>query len=237
MLGSNGQVTKSGNTDQLAAPAPSGRRPRRALSGRFTAGHVVPLLAAVAAAVLVLAATRERAATELVALASRDIPPGAAVTSADLRWVPVRASEGAVASGLLQPQTLESGWVSRVAIASGSPVATGELRRGSPLGSGLGSMSLEVPVALADGGALAPGDRVDVISTASGQATYVATDLSVLAVASSRSGGVFSGIGTGTYYVTVAVDRATALRLAAAMGQPSGIGTGIEIVKSTGEGR
>lgn len=74
------------------------------------------------------------------------------------------------------------------------------------------------------------------ISASSGSAAYVATDLEVLAVAPSGAGGVLGGATASSYYVTVAVDRATALRLAAAMGA-SGVGGsgGIEVVRSTGE--
>lgn len=241
MLGSNGvtsavSAVSTVSSGPATAEAPSPLRGRRGLSGRLTAGHILPVLLAVVAAVLVLAATTDRSATELVAVSSRTIPAGSAVNASDVRWLPVHRSDGAVSAGLVDRADLAGAWVAAVRIPAGAPIARSEMTAGSPSGTGLGSMSLEVPPALADGGGIVPGDRVDVISTGSGAAVYVATGLEVLAVAPDAGTGVLaSGDGSG-YYVTVAVDRATALRLAAAMGQPqSGAGSGIEIVQSTGE--
>jgi Flp pilus assembly protein CpaB len=99
-------------------------------------------------------------------------------------------------------------------------------------------MSISVPVQQAAGGKIGPGDLVDVIvASGAGGAHYVAQGLRVLSVApTSAAGGVLGGLST-NYYVIVAVDKQTALHLAAALGLDSAGSTGaqIEIVRSTGE--
>lgn len=224
--------------DHGARTTPVDHRPsRRRVTSRLTVGHVAPVVLAVVAAVLVLGALKDRSATELVATARRPIPAGQAVTAGQIRWVPVHTSDGAVAAGLLDQPSLAEGWVTTVGVPAGEPIALSELAHGASAGLGLGAMSLEVPVSRADGGAIVPGDRIDVISASSGSAAYVATALEVLTVGPSGAGGVLGSAGPGNYYVTVAVDRATALRLAAAVGASSAGGSGgIEVVRSTGEG-
>jgi len=234
LLGSNvdtGQAT-AGRASALArADRPRSRRP---VGGRLSLGHVVPLALAVLAGVLVLAGLKDRSATESVAVATHSISAGQALTAADFRWVSVHRSDGSVVTGMINPSDAAGPWVAAVDIPSGAPVALSELTRSSPA-LGLGSMSIQVPPSHADGGALQPGDRVDVISAASGQAVYLATDLDVLAVDQTQ-GGVLGSVQDSSYYVTVAVDRTTALRLAAALGASSAGGAStVELVRSTGE--
>jgi len=190
---------------------------------------------AVLAGVLVLAGLKDRSATESVAVANQLIQAGQPVSGADVRWVTVHRTDGAAVGGLLDPSSLGGGWVAAVRISPGAPIAMGELTRASGT-AGLGAMSIQVPPSRADGGALQIGDRVDVISAASGQAVYIATDLEVLTVDTPQSG-VLGGVQDSSYFVTVAVDRATALRLAAALGSSSGAtSSNVQVVRSTGEG-
>ncbi|MHB1444729.1 MAG: RcpC/CpaB family pilus assembly protein [Acidimicrobiales bacterium] len=231
MLGSD---VDSGQATASTPAAAGGPRARRSVGGRLSLGHVLPLALAVVAGLLVLAGLKDRSATEAVAVATHSISAGQPLTAADFRWVSVHRSDGSVVTGLLSPSDAAGPWVAAVDIPGGAPVALGELTRSSPA-LGLGSMSIQVPPSHADGGALQPGDRVDVISAASGQAVYLATDLEVLAVDQAQ-GGVLGSVQDSSYYVTVAVDRATALRLAAALGASnSGGASTLELVRSTGE--
>ena len=170
----------------------------------------------------------------MVAVASQPIAAGQTVTLADIRWIAVHRGDGLIADGLVGSGGFNGIWVANVNIPAGSTIASAELSPQSA-SSGLGSMSIQLPPARADGGGLRPGDRVDVISVASGQAIYVATDLLVLGV-DTDSGGVLGGVQDSSYFVTVAVDPATALRIAAAQGvSASGTGTQVELIKAASE--
>jgi hypothetical protein len=69
------------------------------------------------------------------------------------------------------------------------------------------------------------GDRVDVITVVDGVASFVATDLAVIAHAEAEAG----SLATGAYHVTVAVDEEEALALAEAIAAGS-----LEVLRSTG---
>lgn len=218
-----------------AGPAPKTVRVKRR-GRRVTFGHIAPLLLGLLGAVFVLGALKDSSATQAVAVAKVDIALGGAVNGSDVTWVKVHRSDALGARGLLSASQLFPGQVAAVAIRAGQAITAAELSASGDL-RGLGSMSIGVPVSRADGGAIAPGDRVDVISTVNAQATYVATDLLVLGVAQSQGNGVLGAQTSGSYYVTVAVDRATALALAAAQASTSAGGSGgVEVVRSTGEG-
>jgi len=203
---------------------------RRTLGTRLTLAHVAPVALGIVAAVLVLAGLKDRSATQEVAVADHAIPAGQAVTVADVRWVAVHRGDGLVADGLVGRRGLVGAWVANVSIPNGSPITSADISPRSAA-SGLGSMSIQLPPARADGGALRPGDRVDVVSVASGQAVYVASNLLVLAVETGSSG-VLGGVQDSSYYVTVAVDPPTALRIAAAQGvSVAGAGAQVELIK------
>jgi Flp pilus assembly protein CpaB len=89
-------------------------------------------------------------------------------------------------------------------------------------------MSIPVEAAHAVGGALAVGDRLDVIQVdEGGQARYVVSGAEVLAVNRPDSGVI--GAAASSSSLTVAVDARQALRLAAAIR-----GQRFELVRSTG---
>ena len=209
---------------------------RGGLSRRVTAGHVFPLVLAILASVATLAALKDRSATVVVAVARTNIAVGSPISPGQLTWEKVPADSVLARHGLIGRDQLGAGETAAVSIPAGQPITTAELAMGGA-GLGLGSMSIDVSVARADGGGIHAGDRVDVISTGSGHAAYVATDLLVLAVAPTGSGAVFGASADNGYFVTVAVDRAAALAIAAAEGATSAGGSGgIEVVRSTGEG-
>lgn len=211
-------------------------RVRRRLRHRWTAGHVVPVVLAVLAAVFVLVGLRDRAATVLVPVASETIPAGALVTSTNTHLVTVHRSESALIAGLMPSADVGTGWVTTARVPAGEPIALGDVSHSSGVATGVGSMSIPVPLNQADGGAIQVGDQVDVISVSSGTATYEAQGLNVLAVSTGQASGLLSGANN-NYWITVAVDRVTALRLAAALGtsSSSGGGTALEVVRSSGE--
>ncbi len=166
------------------------------------------------------------------------VPAGAPIDSRDTRAVRVHSSDTVLAQGLLTPSRLGNGWVTTVALRPGEPVTLSEVEKPS-LVPALGQMSIAVPLPQAAGGRINAGDLVDVIAAnGSGGAYYVAQDLRVLGVApSSNTSGVLGG-GTGSYFVVVAVDKQSALRIAAAVGAQAGgtAGENIDIVRSSGEG-
>ena len=229
-----GPVERNGKAVSAAPYLGFGRR----WGERWTFGHVVPVVVAVLAFVFVVEGLRDRSAMVSVPVASHSIAAGSAVNSSDTRLVRAHRSDGAVVSGLLSSFALGGGgWVAKTTIAAGSPISESVVARGRPAGSGLGSMSIPVPVDQADGGGIVAGDVVDVIApSGSGGAAYVAQGLPVLGVDSTRSSGLLAS--TGAYYIVVAVDRATALRLTAALsagGSSAGTPGGIEVVRTTGE--
>jgi len=212
-------------------PAKMGR-PRR-----WTTGSVVPVVLAVLAGGFAYAALQDRSALTTIVVASEPVPAGSPVGSGNTRLVKVHAGDTALVHGVLSPSLLAGGWVAAVGVNAGEPITESEVVRPSrtPV---LGEMSISVPVQQAAGGKIGPGDLVDVIvASGAGGAHYVAQGLRVLSVApTSAAGGVLGGLST-NYYLIVAVDKQTALHLAAALGLDSDASTGgqIEIVRSTGE--
>jgi Flp pilus assembly protein CpaB len=195
----------------------------------------VPIVLAVLAAGFGYEAVQDRSAMTSIPVAASAIPAGSAVDAADTRLVQVHASDAVLANGLLGVSQLGEGWTAAVAVAPGQPIALSELTKPDASGE-QGAMSIEVPVDHAAGGSIVPGDLVDVIAAnGSGGAYYVAQGLRVLSVAPSGSGGGVLGGGTGDYFVVVAVGKRTALKISAALGASASSGTGIEVVRSTGE--
>lgn len=213
----------------VATTAPSGDRPpapRRRRGQRLSAGHVVMVVAALLAVLLNYSVLRARDDTVRVAVAARDIPAGATVPAGALRFAPVRVDDDLLAN-LLEPADVAAldRWVSAGPLRAGEPVRASDVRLPSAPQSQR-AMSLPVPVHHAVGGALRPGDRVDVIEVRDGDPTYVVTDAEVLDVPAAEQRGIAA---LEQFSVTLAVDDRTALRLAAALRA----GT-LDVVRSTG---
>jgi Flp pilus assembly protein CpaB len=204
---------------------------------RWTTGSVVPVVLAVLAGGFAYAALQDRSALTAIVVASEPVAAGSPIGSGNTRLVKVNAADTAFVRGVLSPSSLAGGWVAAVALGAGQPITESEVVRPSQTPA-LGEMSISVPVQQAAGGKIGPGDFVDVIASSGvGGAHYVAQGLPVLSVApTSGAGGVLGGLST-NYYVVVAVDKRTALRLAAALGLEGAGSSGgqIEIVNSTGE--
>jgi hypothetical protein len=207
---------------------------------RWTLGHVLPFVLAIFAVIFVLATLRDRAAQTPVVVAARQIPAGATINAGDTRTIKIATSDADALTGLLSATQIQAAQgakalVAATTITAGEPIIRTETIAGPAGDAGLGSMSLPVPVDRADGGALSVGDTVDVIDATTTGASYLAQGLTVLAVSTPASSGVLAGTTT-DYWITVAVNPPTALRLAAALAASSTSGGNpLEIVRSTGE--
>jgi Flp pilus assembly protein CpaB len=208
-------------------PVPASRRPPS--RSRLSLGHVVTLLAGLLATVLVYSVLRERDATFRAAAASAEIRAGTTVERTALRAVDVGVPED-VRGRLIDPSALGRfrGWIAtRTLQQPGELLSRGDLRPPAAP-SALRAMSIPVEAAHAVGGALAAGDRLDVIEVdEGGQARYVVSGVEVLAVNRPDSGVI--GAAGSSSSLTVAVDARQALRLAAAIR-----GQRFEVVRSTG---
>ena len=217
-------------TTQVPGPprprSPLEAPPPRRWRARWSAGHVVMVIAALAAGLLNLVVLRAGDDRVGVAVVARPVAAGDALTATDLRVARV-AADRSLLPGLVPAESLGTvdGWVAASELEAGQLLRRADLRRPAT-GDGLRAMSLPVDPAHAAGGALAPGDRVDVIEVRDGTATYAVTDAKVLAVADPGAGALG---GLQTFSVTIAVDADAALRLALAIREES-----LEVLRSTG---
>lgn len=192
---------------------------------RFSLAHVLVLLAGLLALLLNFAVLRSRDASVDVLIASRDLAPGQVVGAMDVGFASLVAEDE-----LLKTLFAASSRNDAVGQILNTPLREGDLiRRGdvrpAATSSDLRAMSIPIDKAHASGGAIAVGDSVDVIVVAKGFAEYIAAGLEVIDLAT----GTQSGLGSGQFYVTVAVDSVVALELARAIDSGS-----IEILRSTG---
>jgi pilus assembly protein CpaB len=202
---------------------------RRRLSDRLSLGHVIMVTAGLLAFVLVMTLLGDRAATVRVIAADREILPGSVVTPEMVREVELPADSELVGA-IATMASIEAGDVTAgQRIGVGEPITIAALAPASAP-SGLRAMSIPIEREFAVGGALAPGDRVDVISVSGGKAGYIAVDLEILETqrASARTGALAVNA-AGSYFVVVAVDDQTALRLALAIEDDA-----ISVLRSTG---
>ena len=213
-----------------ARPIPPRQRRRRpALSERLTLNVVIGLVAALLAFVLAVSLLNDRREMVTVAVARERIPVGAVITPAMVVKDVVPASTG-FATTLVPFDRL----------APGTLVATRTLQAGEPLTSsavgapgsvsGQRVMSISLKTWQAANGEIQIGDQVDVIETTKTGARYVLTSAAVVGRSSgSEGGGLAGGSRTGDLVISVEVDSAQALDLAAAIE----VGT-ITVVRSTG---
>jgi Flp pilus assembly protein CpaB len=208
---------------KVATQAP----PPRRTGSRLSLAHVVTLLAGLLAMLLVFSVLRSREATWRVAVAGREIRAGTTLDRSAFRFTDVNAP-AEVRRHLLSPEALDQlrGTIATRTIAAGDLVSRSDFRPAAA-GARLRAMSVPVDPAHAVGGALAPGDRVDVIRVQeNGQPVFVVANAAVLAVnqPDPRSIGP-----AGAWSLTLAVSSRDALRLATALR-----GEKFEVVRSTG---
>ncbi|HUH08238.1 MAG TPA: RcpC/CpaB family pilus assembly protein [Egibacteraceae bacterium] len=185
------------------------------------------ITAALVALVANYGVLRSQDDTARVAVAAIELRPGAVLTSASFAFTDIDADDALLAT-LLEPDRAAAmvGSIASASLRPGDLIRAGDLvEPAAP--SQRRAMSIPVEPARAVGGQLRSGDRVDVIEVRDGAASYVVTDAEVLAVAD--PGGARGLSGLGAFSITVAVDDAAALRLAAAIQADR-----VQIVRSTG---
>ena len=214
-------------------PAPALRRAKEAPAPtraptwlRPSAAHVLIAIAALAAFTLNLIVLRGNTQTALVAVAAVAIQSGETIEESSIRHVEIAAGFEGIDSLFTSDQSGSLvGMVATRPLTAGTLIDRGSATEEAATGS-LRAMSIPVFPERAAGGLVRTGDRVDVIVTDDGAARFVVTDVEVLGVASSASGGL--GAATANFII-LAVDSDQALALASALGSGS-----IEVVRSTG---
>jgi Flp pilus assembly protein CpaB len=186
------------------------------------------IVAGLLGVVLTLSVLRAADEKRTVLVAAHDVVPGTVLARDAVRTARVDASDDVMAS-LYTPEELDAleGRVATSSIARGTLVTRAAVRARSA-GEAARSMSFPIPRAHAMGGALDTGDRVDILSVATGSADagYVMTDVEVLAVDGGRGGPLGA---PEDVIVTIAVDSEGAVHLAAALER----GT-VTLVRATG---
>lgn len=207
-------------SDEPLSPVPPA--PKRA--SRFPTPVYLALVLGLVAAVMVLRLTNTP--TVQAAVAARPLVAGEVVQQADLRFVDVGAS-GPLADTFIRPPDAAAlvGRQAVRAIPAGSLVTKADLVEQGAAPQ-LRAMSVPIEPPRAAGGSLVRGDTVDVIDSSGTVPVFVVTGAKVIDVASTGA----SKIGTNTKYsVTIGVDDAGALRLAAAITAGK-----VDVVRSTG---
>ncbi len=224
--GTNGAAADEWTPSPVSRPAPPRRR---GVGERLSLGHVVMITAGLLAFVLVMAALSDRSATVLVATASREILPGTTVTADMVTEIELAADSPLIGAVASLDQIRVGAVTAGQRIGAGEPITLSALAPVSAP-SGLRAMSVPVGEEFAVGGDLGAGDRIDVISVTGATATYIATDLEVLSTrqSPSRTGALSAGSLSG-FFVVVAVDDQTALRLALAIDNGA-----MSVLRSTG---
>jgi Flp pilus assembly protein CpaB len=201
--------------------------PARRWWTRLSSAHILIFAAGALAFIANLAVLRPSEIPPSVAVAAADLLPGTVFDPAvHVNYVSM-ATDAEVLSRLVTEEAASSlaGHVVVNRLSGGSVVGVDALVAGASA-DGRRIMSLPIAPERAAGGALAIGDRVDVIAIEDGSARYVVAGLEVVGVPEPRSGS-FSG--SGAYHVVVAVDAGAALQLAVAMDTSA-----IQMVRSTG---
>ncbi len=192
---------------------------------RMSGAHALAILTAIIAFLLNLVLLRDPELVE-VAVARVDLPVGVELRAEDLRWIEVDRSSGIGDSLITRDEFAAlTERVVRTELLSGDVVLRSSVGPAAAPSS-LRAFTVGAEISRAGGGALRRGDIVDVISTIDGVASYVAVGAEVLAVPVLGERGLAPTTG---YYVVLAVDADTALRLAQALD-----GGRVDVVRSTG---
>jgi Flp pilus assembly protein CpaB len=202
------------------------RSGRRRPLKRVSAAHLLMVVAAVLAFAVNLLLLRSRDDTVGVVGTAREISTGEILSPADfaitevdvspevlgtlIRWEEVGLVEGKVANRSMGPGALLT------PLDLVDPAASGGRR----------SMSVPIDPAHAVGGALVPGDRIDLIHVSESGPDYVMVDAEVLAVSTADRSALSS---SAPFNVVIAVDAEAALAVAAAIRDGN-----LEIVRATG---
>jgi len=179
-------------------------------------------------ALLTLTALHAADHTTPILAAARDLPSGTVIDAQSVRVARVHTDAATLATLIDSGQLAAiSGRVAVEDIPAGALLTRAALRSASE-GRAPRAMSFPIPRSRAVGGALDPGDRVDVLAVQrnTGRSSYVASNVEVLDFRSQDSGPLQESDDAS---VTIAVDSAAAARIASA------IETGtITLVRATG---
>ena len=184
------------------------------------------VLAAVLAFAVNLVVLRSRDDTIPVAAVRTGVLAGEVVDSADIRLVEVDV-DADILSSLFQANEVQR----LVGMVATRQLVPGELLNRSALipaagADGLRAMSVPIDPAHAVGGALVPGDRIDLIHVTEAGPLYVLVGAEVLSVATPDRAALTGSTG---FHVVLAVTETSALEVAAAINDGK-----IELVRSTG---
>lgn len=202
----------------VLAPEPLPRRGRF----RLSAGHLIMIVSGLLAAVLVYSVMRRSDDSVMVAVAARRIAAAEKVDAASVRPAGVRVSPK-VLKTLFRPEDLRGAiWFAVTEIAPDEPITRGKVV------AAVRGPTLNIPAEVEQIAGIGVGDRVDVIASSRGTSSYVLENAEVVAIG---GGGTLGGGGLprGKPYLTVVVDAAGALRVAAALD-----GSKITILRTTG---
>lgn len=201
--------------------------PRSPLRSRFSAAHLVMVLAALIAFVLVLVVLGDRSERVFVAVTAVDVEQGTRVGAEDVELLAVPAEVADTLGDLVDAdrmqRALDDHAVATRTLPAGTTLRATDLRADGIAHSVTRVMSFEIEAARAAGGALIAGDVVDVLAVGGDQgADVVAQGVEVVAVQPGSG-----GFGSSSLVLSFAVDPPTALRLAAA-------GDDVFVLRATG---
>lgn len=221
------QVSTASGARRVRAP----RRPgRRSLSERITLNVVVGVLAALLAFVLAAAVLADRREMTTVAVARDRIAAGTPITP-DLVAAEEVPADTEFAGTLLPFDRVTAGGLvaTRTVLAGEALPASAVGDAGAVTPSRV--MSIPLDPAQAANGAIDVGDQIDVIVTSrDGEARYVLKSAAVVDRSAGDAGGGLVGSGSRSgFVISVEVDEAQALDLAAAIEAGA-----ITVVRSTG---
>lgn len=180
------------------------------LRARVSGAHLLMLIAGTLAFALVLVVLRDRSALVTVAVAGTDLEPGVALGQEAVDVVELPAAVGEL-GGLIDPGLFaaDSTWRVAAHVPGGALLRSSDIVPGSPDRRRL--MSFAVESSQAVGGAVEPGDLIDVVTVRDGEAAFAVTGV---AVASVEAG---PGVGRGGVTLTVVVAPGQELHIAEAL--------------------
>lgn len=180
-------------------------------------------------ATIIYAASLSSRGGEPVAVATRPIVGGEALTPRDFRFIDATLPAQARSRMLGRAEVAAIvGQVARHSIDEGALVAKADVAAAAAP-SRQRAVSVPLDPERAVGGRLTRGDVVDVVDATSGEGIYIVTDAEVLDVGIESGSRSSASSTSGRYAVTLAVDEREALRVSAAVNSDK-----VYLVRSTG---
>lgn len=218
-------LSRSPDGTRASAQPPPPRK--RSPFARISRAALITWLAGTLAFLLSASILRDRTETIDVLRAIDDIPAGTELTRDLVETVSIPA-DSPFADATLRSGALEEGTVLRDIVPAGVPIMASDLV-GASAADQLRAMSIEVPRQQAVGGDLGVGDRIDVIDVVDSEPRYVVSDVQVIDIARTGSGGGITGNTVREFFVVVRVDANQALAIAGALADGE-----IQVIRSTG---